>query len=322
MKEKKYVNDRYPHFLHGADYNPEQWIDDEGILDEDMRLMKLANCNEMSVGIFSWAKLEPQEGKYDFFFMDEIIDRIGKNGGKIVLATPSGARPRWLAEKYPEVLRVNEDGVRMHFNGRHNHCYTSLIYREKVAKINGLLAKRYGDNKNVLVWHISNEYGGRCYCNLCQEAFRRYLRKRYDNDIKKLNYAYWSNFWSHSYDSFEQIEAPTPLTDTDLHGLNLDWKRFCSHQTLDFMRVEINAIRQYNKDIPVTTNMIPAFEFVNYNEFLDDIDVVSYDSYPDWHNESGIRVAMQTAFWHDYFRALKDKPFMLMESAPGLVNWK
>ena len=113
---KKHACPTFPHFLHGADYNPEQWLHDKTVWDEDMRLLKLANCNELSVGIFSWAKLEPREGEYDFSFLDEIIDRIGKAGGKVILATPSGARPRWLAETYPEVLRVGKDGVREHFN--------------------------------------------------------------------------------------------------------------------------------------------------------------------------------------------------------------
>ena len=319
---RKYINKKFPHLIHGADYNPEQWRNVKGVWDEDMRLMKLANCNEMTVGIFSWAKLEPKEGEYDFSFLDEIIEKIKKNGGKVVLATPSGARPHWLADKYKEVLRVNEDGVRMKFGGRHNHCYTSPVYREKVRKINELLAERYGKNEAVIAWHISNEYGGKCYCPLCQNAFREYLKKRYDNDINALNQAYWSDFWSHTYESFEQIEAPMPNGETCIHGLNLDWRRFCSYQTLDFMKAEISAIRKYNRDLPITTNMIPWWYDLNYNEFADELDIASWDAYPDWHNGDHIRQAIETSFWHDYFRALKDRPFMLMESAPGLVNWK
>ena len=133
MSEKRHACPAYPHFLHGADYNAEQWPRE--IWDEDMRLMKLANCNEMSVGIFSWAKLEPEEGVFDFSFMDEVLDKIYENGGRVILATPSGARPRWLAEKYPEVLRVGRDGVRENFRARHNHCLTSPVYREKVRII-------------------------------------------------------------------------------------------------------------------------------------------------------------------------------------------
>ena len=132
---KKYINEKFPHITHGGDYNPDQWQDCPEILSEDMRLMKLANCNEMTLGIFAWTALEPEEGRYDFSFMDKAMDDIYKAGGRVVLATPSAARPAWLAKKYPEVLRVRNDGVRIHFGERHNHCYTSEIYREKVREI-------------------------------------------------------------------------------------------------------------------------------------------------------------------------------------------
>lgn len=322
MKEKKFINEKFSHLMHGGDYNPEQWIEDKQVWDEDMKLMKKAACNEMTVGIFSWATLEPEEGKYDFSFLDEIIEKIYQNGGRVVLATPSGARPHWMADKYPEVLRVNSHGERQHFGARHNHCYTSPVYREKVREINTLLAQRYGKHPAVVAWHISNEYGGMCYCPLCQEAFRNYLKERYQGSIEKLNRAYWSTFWSHTYTDFEQIEAPSEIGETCIHGLNLDWRRFVSHQTLDFMRAEIKPIKKFSPDVPVTTNMMPAFYDLNYWEFADSLDVAAWDSYPDWHLHGHFRTAAQTAFWHDFFRSLKKRPFMLMESAPGLVNWK
>lgn len=320
--KRTYAFESFPHFLHGADYNPEQWLaDKDTIWNEDMRLMKLANCNEMSVGIFAWSALEPREGEYDFSFLDEILDKIHENGGKVILATPSGARPRWMAEKYPEVLRVNEKLQRMHYSERHNHCYTSPVYRDKVAKINTLLAQRYGNHPAVLGWHISNEYGGMCRCPLCQEAFRNYLRKKYHNDIEKLNQAYWSAFWSHRFDSFDQVEAPSYLTDRVMHGLNLDWRRFVSHQTLDFVMAEIAAIRRGGSDKPTTINMMWGFYDLNYHEFADAIDIASWDSYPDWHRGQQMITAAEAAFWHDFYRCMKQKPFLLMESAPGLVNW-
>lgn len=320
--KRKFINEAFPYFIHGADYNPEQWIDDKSVWDADMELMKKANCNEMSVGIFSWAMLEPREGEFDFSFLDEILDKIYANGGRAVLATPSGARPRWMAEKYPEVLRWNDKLEQMHYSNRHNHCYTSPVYRQKVAKINALLAQRYGKHPAVIAWHISNEYGGACYCPKCQNAFRDFLRKKYDNDIKKLNRAYWSTFWSHTFDRFDQVEPPTHLTDRDMHGLNLDWRRFVSNQTLDFMNGEIAAIREGGSDLPVTTNMMPAFYDLNYFQFAHSLDVISWDSYPDWHAGNQCHTAPDVSFWHDFFRSLKNKPFMLMESAPGLVNWK
>ena len=152
-------------------YNPDQWQNYPDVLEEDMRLMKLARCNSMSVGIFAWAALEPEEGKYDFSFLDKAMDDIYANGGRVILATPSGARPAWMAQKYPEVLRVDETRHRRWFGARHNHCLTSPIYREKVAKINGLLAERYKDHPALIAWHVSNEYSGECHCELCAEAF-------------------------------------------------------------------------------------------------------------------------------------------------------
>ena len=162
--ERKYVNPSFPHLLHGADYNPEQWSDTPEVWDEDMRLMQAANANEMSVGIFSWAVLEPREGEYDFSFLDTILDKVYAAGGRVILATPSGARPHWMADKYPEVLRVTPTRDRMSFSTRHNHCMTSPVYREKVREMNTRLAARYGNHPAVIAWHLSNEYGGECYC--------------------------------------------------------------------------------------------------------------------------------------------------------------
>ena len=312
----------FPHFLHGADYNPEQWLHDKAVWDKDMELMKLAHCNEMSVGIFSWSMLEPREGEFDFSFLDEIIDRIGKNGGKVILATPSGARPRWLAEKYPEVLRVRPDGAREHFRARHNHCYTSPVYREKVRIINTKLAERYGQNPTVIAWHISNEYGGECRCPLCVDAFREFLRKKFHNNIDELNLAYWTTFWSHNYDSFDQIEPPSELTENAVHGLNLDWHRFVTHQTRDFLAAEIEPLKRIAPHLPTTINMMFEHYEADYHAIADVIDFASWDSYPEWHNGDDAVIAQKTAFWHDLYRSLKQKPFLLMESTPSLVNWK
>ena len=149
--------------LHGADYNPEQWENDPDIIDKDIAMMQQAKCNVMSVGIFSWAKLEPREGVFNFAWLDIILDKLYAAGIHVFLATPSGARPAWMSQRYPQVLRVGRDRVPALHGGRHNHCMSSPVYREKTLQINTLLAERYSSHPAVLGWHISNEYGGECH---------------------------------------------------------------------------------------------------------------------------------------------------------------
>ncbi len=319
---KKILPTKIPHILHGADYNPEQWIYDKSIWDEDIRMMKLANCNVVSLGIFSWSALEPQEGKFDFSWMDEIIGKLEKNGINVILATPSGARPAWLAQKYPDVLRVNEKGLKNIFGDRHNHCQSSPAYRLKVNKINTELAKRYKDSKAVIMWHVSNEYNGECYCPLCKENFRVWLKNKYKT-LEELNHQYWSAFWSHSYSDWSQIEPPSSLGDNSMHALAIDWKRFVTDLTIDFYLEESKPLREYSPNIPLTTNFMGLFEGLDYPKFGQYVDVASYDSYPAWQgNEEDIETAMLTGFVFDHTRSLKDKPFMLMESTPSLTNWQ
>ena len=307
---------------YGGDYNPEQWIDYDGIWDEDIRLMKKAGINCVTIGVFSWAMLEKEEGKFDFAWLDNIIEMLYKNDIKVILATPSAARPAWLAQKYPEVLRTREDGKKMRFGGRHNHCLTSPLYREKVAIIDSLLAERYGKHPAVIMWHISNEFSGDCHCPRCVEHFREWLKDKYHNSLDELNHAWWSTFWSHRCSDWSQIEPPSSIGEFGTHGLNLDWKRYVTDMTIDFFNHEVSVVRQYS-DLPVTTNFMD-FEELNYHKFAKHVDIVSWDSYPSWHNdsESLIETAMETSFHHDMFRCMKQKPFIMLESTPSLVNWK
>ncbi len=316
------INPRFPHMLHGGDYNPDQWTPDIWL--EDVRLMKLAHCNAMSTAIFAWAKIEPEEGRFDFAWLDQVLDLLVENGISAVLATPSGARPAWLSAKYPEILRVNADRQRILHGVRHNHCPTSPIYREKVQLVNHKLADRYKDHPALLVWHISNEYGGECHCALCQAAFRNWLKVRYDHDLDALNRAWWTSFWSHTYTDWEQIESPSPIGEMYLHGLNLDWKRYTTDQTIDFYKTEIQPLRELTPDVPITTNFMGLYTGLNYPRFAQAVDVISWDSYPVWHTTgSDADLAARIAFVHDQNRSMKGgKPFMLMESTPSNTNWQ
>ncbi|MEE9651372.1 MULTISPECIES: beta-galactosidase [Enterobacter] len=309
--------------LHGADYNPEQWENYPGIIEKDIAMMKQAKCNVMSVGIFSWAKLEPREGEYDFAWLDSIIEKLYAAGIHIFLATPTGARPAWMSQKYPEVLRVGRNRVPALHGGRHNHCMTSPVYRDKTLKINSLLAERYSQHPAVLGWHISNEYGGECHCNLCQERFRDWLKARYKT-LDALNHAWWSTFWSHTYTDWSQIESPSPQGEVSIHGLNLDWRRFNTAQVTDFCRHEVAPLKAANAELPVTTNFMEYFYDYDYWQLAEAIDFISWDSYPMWHREKDeTQLACYTAMYHDMMRSLKGgKPFVLMESTPSTTNWQ
>lgn len=312
-------------FLFGGDYNPDQWKDYPEILKEDMRLMKLAGCNLMSVGIFSWATLEPEEGVYDFSFLDSVMDRLAENGIGAALATPSAARPAWMSMKYPEVLRVNERFERIRHGQRHNHCYTSPVYRQKTAEINRRLAERYKDHPALKLWHVSNEYNGICYCDKCQEAFREWLKERYDGDLDKLNHAWWSTFWSHNYTDWSQIEPPSPMGENSVHGLVLDWKRFATHQTIDFYLEEVKVLKEITPDVPATANWYwLAQRELNYKEFSKYVDIIAWDEYPLWHSPAGdLAIANEAAFIYNHCRCFKEgQPFLLMESTPSNVSYR
>lgn len=309
--------------LHGADYNPEQWSHVPGIVDNDIAMMKQAHCNVMSVGIFSWAKLEPAEGEYDFAWLDTLLDQLHQNNIAVFLATPSGARPAWLSEKYPEVLRVGRDRVPALHGGRHNHCMTSAVYRQKVRAINSELAARYAHHPAVIGWHISNEYGGECHCDRCQDAFRHWLQQRYTT-LDNLNLAWWSDFWSHTFSDWPQIASPAPQGEISIHGLNLDWRRFMTDQVTDFCAQEITPLKAVNPQLPATTNFMEYFYDYDYWTLAQPLDFISWDSYPRWHSEKDeTTLACYTAMYHDLMRTLKQgRPFVLMESTPSTTNWQ
>lgn len=324
MQENKKILP-FGRILHGGDYNPDQWLDRPDILEEDIRLMRRAHVNCVTLGVFSWAMLEPTEGEYRFGWLRERIDRLYENGISTILATPTGALPMWLSAGYEEVHQMLENGIRRIQGFRHNFCPSSPLMREKAWQIDTKLAQAFGNHPGVIAWHISNEYGGNhtdgtCHCPLCQENFRNWLKERYGS-LEELNHAWWTGFWSHIYTDWSQIHGPCPMGDGKLHGLNLDWRRFHSAQMQDFMRGEIRAVRQFG-DKPVTTNYMGAFKPYDYFEWAKELDFISIDSYPFWHcAEDDIQTAQCASMGYDLMRSMKKQPFLLMESVPSTVNW-
>ncbi|WP_239256300.1 beta-galactosidase [Listeria ilorinensis] len=318
-------------FWHGGDYNPDQWLAYPEILEADIVMMEKANINTVTLGVFAWSALEPEEGTFTFEWLDKIFEDIHAMGGNVILATPSGGRPQWMSEKYPEVNRTDALNMPHHHGFRHNHCYSSPVYREKVQIINQKLAERYGQHPALSMWHISNEYSGECYCKHCQENWRKWLKKKY-GDLEAVNEAWWMRFWGGTYSSWSQVLPPSPLGETKVHGMDLDWKRFNTDMTIDFYLHEIEPLRRLTPDIPVTTNFMAEghdqhdfipLEGLDYGKFSKYVDIVSWDSYPDWHNryESLAETAMKSAYVHDQFWSLKQQPFLVMESTPSAVNW-
>ncbi|MDA3810520.1 MAG: beta-galactosidase [Spirochaetaceae bacterium] len=312
-------NRTFTELLHGADYNYEQWLDYPEIHDQDFKLMKDSGSNAMTIGIFSWAKLEPEEGKFDFDWLDKLMDRLHYSGMKAILATPSGSKPAWLSYKYPEVCMVDKNGKREAHGFRHNHCRTSPVYREKCITINTKLAERYKDHPALILWHVSNEYGASpCYCKHCMSDFRDWLKKRYTT-LDNLNKAWWTSFWSHTFSDWKQIEP----VDSSIHGLILDWQRFISDQTLDFFKTELAPLREISPHIPITTNFMKPDVGLDYWAFAPYVDVISWDNYPQWHlHEEEWVEGVKTSFYHDLHRSMKDQSFMMMESTPNVTNWQ
>jgi len=207
----------FDRILYGGDYNPNQWPRE--VWDEDMQLFKKAGINSATVNVFSWAKIQPSEGTYDFSELDAIVEMLGREGHDIVLATSTGALPAWMFNRYPEVARVDYEGRRHKFGQRHNACPNSLVYQKYAERLAEKLAERYG--KRVACWHVNNEYGGICYCENCEKAFRVWLREKYKT-LEALNRAWNLEFWGHTVHDWDEIVAPNALGD----GIGQDtcWK--------------------------------------------------------------------------------------------------
>lgn len=315
------INDKLQKIWYGGDYNPEQWEAPEWA--EDERMFKLAGIDVATINVFSWALIQPSEDTYDFSTLDELIDRLYKNGTYVCLATATGAHPAWMAHRYPEVTRVDVQGRKRKFGGRHNSNPNSPIFRQFAAKLAGKLAERYKDHPGLVAWHISNEFSGYDYSEQSAAAFRVWLQERYGT-LDALNKAWNTRFWGHTFYDWEEIVVPNELSEewngnrTNFQGISLDYRRFMSNSLLECYKLEYNAIKEHSTNIPVTTNLMGFYPELDYFEWAKYMDVISWDNYPSLDTPVSF-----TAMTHDLMRGLKNgQPFMLMEQTPSQQNWQ
>ena len=309
-----------PFMLYGGDYNPEQWP--ESVWPEDVKLMQDAGVNLVSLGIFSWAKIEPREGEFHFDWLDRIINLLHAGGIRVDLATATAAPPPWMAKNYPDSLPMTREGHVLYPGSRQQYDPHSSAYFDLSARLVTKLAERYGTHSAVVMWHINNEYA----CHVAESftpagtaAFRVWLERRYGT-IDALNHAWGTAFWSQRYDDWSEIHpprlAPTFLNPTQ----QLDWKRFSDYALQRLFRNEIDILRRITPDIPVVTNFMGFFKATDYWEWAKHEDLVSEDCYPDPMDPNAY---IETAIRYDLMRSLRyGQPWLLMEQTPSAVNWR
>ncbi|MDO4605855.1 MAG: beta-galactosidase [Bowdeniella nasicola] len=304
---------------YGADYNPEQWPAET--LAEDIALMQEAGVTMVTVGVFSWGLLEPEPGRYDFAWLDRVLDELAAGGIAVDLATATASPPVWMAREFPETLPVDAHGRRLGVGSRQQYCPSSPIFREFATRLAGALAQRYADHPALRLWHISNEYGchvAQCHCAESTRDFQRWLRNRYGT-IEALNDAWGTAFWSQHYTDFTQVHTPAAMPTFPNPGQVADFAAFSDDALRACYLAEKVAIREHS-DKPITTNFMGLFEPTNYRRWAPEVDVVSDDSYPD---PGTTTAARETAFVSDLSRSLRDgQPFLLMEQVTGMVQWR
>ncbi|MEV4754740.1 beta-galactosidase [Micromonospora sp. NPDC049559] len=310
-----------PQLMFGGDYNPEQWP--EEVWSEDMRLMAEAGVSLVSVGIFSWASVEPSPGTYDFGWFDRVLGQLAEAGIGASLATMTASPPPWLSRLHPEVLPRRADGVRLWPGARQQYCPSSPVYRDYAGRLVEQVASRYANHPALRLWHIGNEFGCHvraCYCDVSAEDFRHWLRDRY-GDLAALNDAWSTRFWSQRYGDWDEIMPPRTAPTFGNPAQKLDFARFSDDAILACYRHERDIIRRHSPDTPVTTNFIGlVHKPIDSYKWAAEQDVVSLDSYPEPYDP---RAHVEAAFGYDLVRSARGgQPWLLMEQAPSAVNWR
>ncbi len=301
----------------GGDYNPDQW--DEATIEKDMELLKEAKVNAVTLPVFSWAKLEPEEGVYRFEWLDKILKKLWDNKIHVILATPTCAQPAWLSAKYPEVLPVDIAGRKRTHGMRVFFCVNSEKYRERAAAIAAAMSERYKDFPGLIAWHVANEYGTYCYCENCQKKFRTWLKQRYGT-LEKLNERWHTSFWGRTLTSFEEVMLPTELNDDYRFnpGIQLDYMRFVTASTIECYNNEAHILKKATPHLPVYSNISGYIKKLNQFEMIPHMDFAGWDNYPSPKDERSF-----LALKFDIMRAARDgESFLVAEMSPNQQNWQ
>ncbi|AZN39823.1 beta-galactosidase [Paenibacillus albus] len=304
--------------LFGVCYYPEHWPEERW--GTDARMMKEAGMNVVRIGEFAWSKLEPREGEYDFSWLDRIIDLMTEHGIRVILGTPTATPPKWLMDKHPEIYMRDKFGHVRGFGNRRHYCYNSASYYPYITTIVEKLASRYASHPGVMAWQIDNEFGcnetTRCYCDACKLAFQVWLQGKY-GDIDAMNERWGTVFWSQIYNEWLEVVLPAN-TPFPLHnpGLELDYRRFASDSVVKFQKLQIDLIKQYAPHQAVTHNMMGAFNEVDDFELSKELDIASWDNYPNLMFTRDVNPAI-AAMQHDMTRGLKGRNFWVMEHQSG-----
>ncbi|MDX3227684.1 beta-galactosidase [Streptomyces sp. ME19-01-6] len=308
---------------YGGDYNPEQWP--ESLWPEDIRLMREAGVTMVSVGIFSWALLEPEPGRYDFGWLDRLLDLLHEAGIAVDLGTPTVAPPAWFYSAHREALPVSREGVRYEFGSRGAICHSSPDYRRAAAGITEQLARRYGGHPALALWHVHNEYGvpvSACYCDTCADGFRQWLRERYGT-LDAVNEAWGTAFWGQRYATFEQINPPRATPTVANPAQRLDYARFADATMRANFTAERDILHKLSPGIPVTTNFMTALsqcDSVDYWAWGREVDLVTNDHYL---ITDGRRTHVNLAMAADLTRSVAaGAPWLLLEHSTSGVNWQ
>ncbi|MGV4890486.1 beta-galactosidase [Streptomyces viridosporus] len=302
--------------LYGGDHNPEQWP--EETWHEDVRLMKEAGVNSVTLGVFSWSKLEPRPGERDFGWLDRLMDLMHGAGVGVVLATPTASPPPWLGHLHPDTLPRDEDGRTEWWGGRQHFSHSSATYRRHAAALTEDLAARYANHPALTLWHINNEYCTYDWGDEAAARFRAWLRRRYGT-LDALNTAWGTAFWSQGYGDWAEVLPPRRAHYLKNPTQVLDFKRFTSDMLLECYTAERDIVRRHTPHVPVTTNFMPLWAGQDAWRWAEEEDVVSVDLYPDPRDPLG---AQSGALVQDMTRSQARGPWMLMEQAAGAVNWR